>query len=119
MLTAFLSADDKWRMETKLNEVSPDLIKAIIAKEDTWYYYHFGFNPFSMVRALFSNITSGRTVSGASTITMQVARLLEPADRTYLNKFLEVLRAVQLEFYYSKKEILGNVFKHASVRWKY
>ncbi len=106
MLTAYLSKDDKWRMETPLNEVSPDLIKAIIEKEDSWYYYHFGVNPIAIVRAFYSNMTSGKIVSGASTITMQVARLLEPADRTYMNKFLEAIRAVQLEFHYSKKQIL-------------
>ena len=106
LLTAYLSKDEKWRMKTKLDEVSPDLIKAIINKEDKWFYWHFGVNPFAVVRALFSNIISGERVSGASTITMQVARLLNPKDRTYSNKFIEMLRAVQLEMHYSKKEIL-------------
>ncbi len=112
MLSAFLTSDDKWRMETKLNEVSPDLIKAIITKEDSWFYWHYGVNPVSVVRALLSNIKSGHVVSGASTISMQVIRILEPGDRTYLNKFEELLRAIQLEFHYSKKEILEIYLSH-------
>ena len=106
LLSAYLSSDDKWRMRTRLDEVSPDMIDAILKKEDNWFYWHPGVNPISVVRALFQNIFSGRRVSGASTITMQLARLLEPADRTYGNKFLEMLRAFQLELHYSKDEIL-------------
>ena len=63
-------------------------------------------NPVSIVRALYKNLTSGEKISGASTITMQVARLLEPKDRTYWNKIIEVFRAFQLELRYSKEEIL-------------
>jgi penicillin-binding protein 1C len=106
LLTAYLSKDDKWRMKTKLNEVSPELIKAIINKEDKWFYWHPGVNPVAVIRALFSNIIRGERVSGASTITMQVVRLLNPKERTYSNKFVEMLRAMQLEVHYSKKEIL-------------
>jgi penicillin-binding protein 1C len=106
MLTAYLSNDDKWRMEAHLDEISPYLIKSIIEKEDKWFCWHPGINPIAVVRALFQNITSGERVSGASTITMQVARMLEPGDRTYFKKFEETLRAIQLELHYSKKEIL-------------
>lgn len=106
LLTAYLSEDDKWRLRTQLNEVSPDLIKAIIEKEDGWFYWHPGVNPFAVMRALYLNITSGERVSGASTITMQVARMLEPSERTYFNKILEMLRAFQIELHYSKDEIL-------------
>jgi penicillin-binding protein 1C len=105
LLTAYLSQDDKWRMRTRLDEVSPDLKKAILEKEDGWFYWHFGVNPFSIGRALVQNIFSGKRVSGASTITMQVARMLQPASRTYLNKILEMFRALQLELHYSKDEI--------------
>ena len=59
LLTAYLSSDDKWRMQTKLDEVSPELIKAIINKEDKWFYWHLGVNPIAVVRALFSNIIFG------------------------------------------------------------
>jgi penicillin-binding protein 1C len=106
MLTAYLSKDEKWRMKVRLDEVSTELIKSIIEKEDGWFYWHFGINPLSIVRAAYQNISSNKRVSGASTITMQVARMLQPAERTYTNKFIEMLRAVQLELHYSKDEIL-------------
>lgn len=106
LLTAYLTRDDKWRLRTELKEVSPDLIKAVIEKEDSWYYFHFGINPISIVRALYKNIFSGEIESGASTITMQVARLIEPKKRTYFNKIIEIFRATQLEIKYSKREIL-------------
>ncbi len=106
LLTAFLTVDDKWRLPVHLDEISPQLIEAIIQKEDKWFYWHPGVNPVSLVKAFFTNLISGEIVSGASTITMQTARMLEPARRTYLNKFLEMLRAVQLEVFFSKDEIL-------------
>ena len=106
LLTAYLTLDDKWRLRTELEEVSPELIAAIIKKEDRWFYNHFGINPVSLIRSLYRNIISGQTESGASTITMQVARMLEPKKRTYLNKFFEMFRAIQLEIKYSKEEIL-------------
>ncbi len=84
----------------------PNLIKAIITKEDQWFYWHPGVNPVAVIRALISNIVRRERVSGASTITMQVVRLLDPKERTYSNKLIEMLRAVQLEIHYSKKEIL-------------
>jgi penicillin-binding protein 1C len=82
------------------------LRKTILQKEDKFFYYHFGFNPVSMARAVFRNLTTGRRTSGASTITMQVMRLLEPRKRTYGSKIIELFRAVQLELFYSKAEIL-------------
>ncbi len=112
LLSAYLSQDDKWRMRTRLDEVSPDLQKAILEKEDSWFYWHFGVNPIAVARAMFQNIFSGKRVSGASTITMQVARMLEPAPRTYFNKFLDMLRAFQLELHFSKDEILEMYLSH-------
>jgi penicillin-binding protein 1C len=106
LLTAYLTSDHKWRLRTELEEVSPELIKSIIEKEDCWFYRHFGINPVSIVRAIYRNITSGETQLGASTITMQVARMLEPKKRTYFNKLGEMFRALQLEIRYSKTEIL-------------
>ena len=107
LMASYLTPDDKWRLRTKLEDVSPELIEAIIEKEDSWFYWHPGVNPVTIIIALYKNISSGKIVSGASTITMQTVRLLEPAERTYWNKFLEILRAFQLEFHYSKDEILG------------
>lgn len=106
LLHAFLTSDEKWRMRTELDEITPELKKAILFKEDKYFYYHFGINPVSIIRALLKNIREGKRTSGASTITMQVARMLEPKERTYGNKIKEMFRAIQLELKYSKKEIL-------------
>ncbi|MEH0158542.1 penicillin-binding protein 1C [Limibacter armeniacum] len=106
VIDAFLSKDDKWRMRVELNEVSETLQKAIVHKEDKYFYYHLGINPFAISRAFIKNILTGHTTSGASTITMQVARLLDPKPRTYVNKLVEAFRALQLELQFSKDEIL-------------
>ena len=106
VLHASLSADDKWRMKTELNEIVPQLKEAFIYKEDKYFYYHAGFNPLAIVRAFTNNIISIKKTSGASTITMQVVRLLEPRKRNYASKLIEIFRASQLEWHYSKDEIL-------------
>ena len=102
----FLTSDQQWRMRTELSEISPLLRKTIIEKEDKYFYYHPGVNVLAMARALGRNIIHMRRTSGASTITMQVARALEPKKRTYWNKAVELFRALQLESKYCKDEIL-------------
>ncbi len=106
VVNAFLTMDQKWRMKTELDEISPLLQKTIIAKEDRHFYSHPGVNPFAVIRAFFSNIFHMRRMSGASTISMQVAKMLEPGKRNIWSKFREMFRAFQLEMKYSKKEIL-------------
>ncbi|GAB4031053.1 penicillin-binding protein 1C [Spirosoma gilvum] len=106
ILHAFLSRDDKWRMYAELDEITPTLRDAILFKEDKYFRYHPGFNPIALVRAAFRNILRDRRTSGASTITMQTVRLLEPRERTYGAKLIELFRALQLELHYSKDEIL-------------
>jgi penicillin-binding protein 1C len=106
VIHAFLTRDEQWRMKTTLEEISPLLRKTIIQKEDRHFYNHPGVNPVAMTRAFFKNIFRGKRTSGASTITMQVARALEPKSRTYGNKLVEAFRALQLEMKYSKDEIL-------------
>ncbi|WP_374759930.1 penicillin-binding protein 1C [Fibrella rubiginis] len=105
-LHAFLSRDDKWRMYATLDEITPTLRQTIRQKEDRWFRWHPGINPVAMMRAAGRNLLSGKRTSGASTITMQVVRLLEPRPRTYGSKVIEVLRAFQLEVRLSKDEIL-------------
>ena len=129
LLGAALTPDDKWRLRTRLDHVSPELLRAVIAKEDRWFLQHRGVNPLAVLRALWGNITAGRRASGASTITMQLARMLEPDERTYAVKLREMLRALQLEIRYSKREILeryisllpmgGNIEGVASASWIY
>ncbi|TPG72373.1 penicillin-binding protein 1C [Hymenobacter nivis] len=106
VLHAFLNPTQKWRMKTELHEITPALQRAIIYKEDRYFRYHFGVNPGAVVLAAGRNLFGRGRTTGASTITMQVARLLEPKARTFGNKTLEMLRAVQLEAHYSKAEIL-------------
>jgi penicillin-binding protein 1C len=106
VINAFLTKDDKWRMKTELEEISPLLRKTIIAKEDKYFYYHPGVNVPAVSRALLKNVFRMKRTSGASTITMQVARALEPRSRTLGSKLIEAFRAFQLEWKYSKDEIL-------------
>lgn len=106
VVNAYLTRDEKWRMKTELEEISPLLQKTIVAKEDRHFYRHPGVNPFAVIRAFFMNIFHMRRMSGASTITMQVAKMLEPGKRNIWSKTREMFRALQLELKYSKKEIL-------------
>ncbi len=106
VLHAYLNPTQKWRMKTELTEITPALQTAIIEKEDRYFRYHFGVNPFAIVLAATRNTLGQGRTTGASTITMQVARLLEPKERTVGNKLREMLRAVQLEAHLSKVEIL-------------
>ncbi|WP_046245830.1 penicillin-binding protein 1C [Hymenobacter terrenus] len=106
VLHAYLNPTQKWRMKTELAEITPALQEAIINKEDRYFHYHFGVNPLAIMQATGRNIFRKGRTTGASTITMQVARLLEPKERTISNKLLEMLRAMQLEARYSKAEIL-------------
>ncbi|MGB2989798.1 MAG: transglycosylase domain-containing protein, partial [Candidatus Zixiibacteriota bacterium] len=113
LLRAFLSPDDKWRMPCRLDEVSPYLKEALITVEDRFFYYHPGINPWSLVRAVYLNIKHRKILSGGSTITMQVARMMEHRERTLLSKTVEMIRALKLELCYSKDEILEFYFNMA------
>ena len=106
VLHAYLNPTQKWRMKTELREITPVLRRAIIEKEDRWFRWHFGVNPLALVQAAGRNVFGRGRTTGASTITMQVARLLEPKERTFGNKLLEMARATQLEAHLSKDEIL-------------
>lgn len=106
VIHAFLTPDEKWRMKTELEEISLLLRKTIVAKEDKYFYYHWGINPIAVVRAGANNMLQRRRTSGASTITMQVARALEKRPRSLGAKLVESFRALQLEWKYSKDEIL-------------
>ena len=109
-LRAFLADDGMWRMSENNYTVSPLLHQAMLTAEDRWFYYHCGINPVSIVTALYDNIKAGEVVRGGSTITMQLARLMEPKARNVPNKLIEMFRALQLELTYSKSEILNLYF---------
>jgi len=105
-LSAFLASDGIWRLRTPPGEIPERLKTILIEKEDRFFLYHPGINPFSIVRAAAGNLLSGERRSGGSTLTMQIARMLEPKERTYAGKLVEVFRALQLEWRYSKDELL-------------
>ncbi len=105
LLTGYLTSDQKWRMRTRLSELTPEFKKAILLKEDKWFYWHPGVNPVALLRASIQNLLAMKVVSGASTITMQVCRMLSPAERNLVSKVIEIIRAIQMELHYSKEEI--------------
>ncbi len=105
-LRAFADKQGVWRYPVSLDEVSPLYIEALLHYEDRWFYWHPGVNPLALGRALWQWLKSGEIISGGSTLTMQVARILDPHERTLGGKFRQVFRALQLEWHYSKDQIL-------------
>jgi len=107
LLRMTLSSDDKYRLRTSLSEISPYLISAALLKEDRYFKWHPGFNPVGLVRAFWKTYVTKTHRTGGSTITMQLARLRYNIDsRTIPGKLRQILQAVQIEFHYSKNEIL-------------
>ncbi|EPQ0971760.1 peptidoglycan glycosyltransferase PbpC [Citrobacter farmeri] len=105
-LWRFADADGIWRYPVTPEEVSPRYLEALINYEDRWFWQHPGINPLSILRAAWQDLSSGRVISGGSTLTMQVARLLDPHPRTFGGKFRQLWRAMQLEWHLSKRDIL-------------
>lgn len=105
-LWRFADKEGVWRYPVQPEQVSPRYLDALINYEDRWFWHHPGINPFSLLRAAWQFIHHGGIVSGGSTLTMQVARLLEPHPRTITGKIRQFWRALQLEWHYSKTEIL-------------
>ncbi|NRA60168.1 MAG: penicillin-binding protein 1C [Psychrobium sp.] len=105
-LRAFANSQGIWRYPTTNKEVSAYYLQALFNYEDRYFYQHPGVNPFAMIRAVAQAIYYGRVVSGGSTITMQVARLLHPNKRTVAGKIYQMGRALQLEWRYDKDTIL-------------
>src|SRR6266508_826980 len=106
LLRVTLSADQKFRIWTPLREISPALIDATLRFEDKYYRHHPGVNPVALLRSAL-NLRPGHAHNGASTITMQLARLrYHLRTRTLGGKFVQIVRALELERHYSKAEIL-------------
>jgi penicillin-binding protein 1C len=101
-----VDSQDNWRLPVSVESVSPWLVVATVAAEDKRFFSHPGVDPAAVARALTQNISGGRRVSGASTITMQAVRLVHPRRRTYGAKAVEAFRALQLERLAGKEEIL-------------
>ncbi len=105
-LWRFADHNGVWRYPIRIDQVSPYYLEALLGYEDRWFYQHPGINPLSIVRAAWQNLSGGRVVSGGSTLSMQVARLLDPHPRTLRGKLRQVWRTAQLEWHLSKDEIL-------------
>jgi penicillin-binding protein 1C len=112
-LRAFPDSDGVWRYPTKVEDVSPLYIEALLTYEDRWFYRHPGVNPFALARAFGQWIVHRRLVSGGSTLTMQVARILDGTPHNFGGKLKQILRALQLEAHLSKREILTLYLDHA------
>ena len=106
-LWRFADANGVWRYPVQTREVSPYYLDALLTYEDRWFYQHPGVNPLALVRATWQNLTGARVVSGGSTLSMQVARLLDPHSRTFHGKLRQLWRTAQLEWHLSKEEILN------------
>ncbi|MCF5664473.1 peptidoglycan glycosyltransferase PbpC [Pseudomonas marginalis] len=106
-LWRFADANGVWRYPVQTREVSPYYLEALLTYEDRWFYQHPGVNPLALVRATWQNLTGTRVVSGGSTLSMQVARLLDPHSRTFHGKLRQLWRTAQLEWHLSKAEILN------------
>ncbi|MCP8351552.1 penicillin-binding protein 1C [Pseudomonas sp. FBF18] len=105
-LWRFADAEGVWRYPVTLDQVSPYYLEALLTYEDRWFYRHPGVNPLALGRAAWQNLTGGRVLSGGSTLSMQVARLLDPHSRTLPGKLRQVWRTAQLEWHLSKRQIL-------------
>lgn len=128
LMGASIAADGQWRFPV-VEHVPEKLEVAVLTFEDRYYYYHPGINPIAIIRAAIQNFQSGRVKSGASTITMQVARMMHGKKRTYGQKAVEMITALALELRYSKRQILlqyismapygGNVVGINAASWRY
>lgn len=108
-----MSSDDKYRLKIEFDKIPKKAIDALLAKEDQGFFYHFGVNPWSLLRAAWTTSTGGRKVGG-STITMQVARIhFDLKTRSIGGKLKQILYGLFLETTHSKKEILEAYFSLA------
>ncbi len=112
-LLATVGRDDQWRIPVPLAEIDPRIVEATIAVEDERFHLHAGVDPLSILRATAQNARAGEVVSGASTITMQLCRLLHPRPRTLRSKVIETVRALQLERQIGKGRILEEYLNRA------
>ncbi|MGF6258495.1 penicillin-binding protein 1C [Ensifer sp. LBL] len=114
LLRAFATPDGLWRLKTTVDDVDPQFLKMLIAYEDQRFGEHSGVDLLALGRAALQFVSNGRIVSGASTLSMQVARLIEPRQqRSITAKLLQIARAIQIERRLSKDQILNLYLTHA------
>ena len=107
IIHARLSADSEWAIPVALEDMGKWLPVIVVSVEDKRFWLHPGVDPLALMRAAAQNLTAGKVVSGASTITSQLVRIALPKERTFAAKIVEFLQAVKLDFLLSKEEILA------------
>ncbi len=113
LLKLSLSLDDKYRLFVPIEQIPQEAKQALLLYEDRGFYYHFGVNPLSVVKAVGQMLAGGRK-RGASTISMQVARIIYHIDSSTISgKMMQIIRAMQIEMFYSKEKILEAYFNLA------
>jgi penicillin-binding protein 1C len=114
LLRAYTVADGRWRLAADPGQVDPLFVQMLVAYEDKRFFEHHGVDPRAVLRAVGQAVANGHVVSGASTLTMQVARLIEDGPTGTLGGKLRQLRvALALERQLSKDEILRLYFERA------
>ena len=107
LLRAYATTDGRWRLPATIADVDPRFFDILLAYEDKRFRTHHGVDPLALGRAVYQLVSSGHIRSGGSTLTMQVARLLEPRRaRTFLAKLRQMVRAVEIERVLTKDQIL-------------
>ncbi|HEV2681587.1 MAG TPA: penicillin-binding protein 1C, partial [Rhodanobacter sp.] len=107
LLRLTLASDDRYRLWVPLAEISPQLVDGVLLHEDRWYWLHPGINPYGLARGAWITYVRHGNPQGGSTVTMQLARLLWQLNtRSPLGKLRQAARAIQLELFYSKRQIL-------------
>jgi penicillin-binding protein 1C len=108
LLRAYATKEGRWRLPAKVADVDPRFFDVLFAYEDKRFREHHGVDPLALARAAFQLVSSGHIRSGGSTLTMQVARLLEPREsRSFTAKFRQIVRAIEIERVLSKNQILS------------
>lgn len=105
-LWRFADSNGIWRYPVTLEDVPDYYIEALLTYEDRHFYQHVGIDFLALLRATYQNITNDKIISGGSTLSMQVARILDPHERSIWGKFKQLFRTLQLEWHYTKDEIL-------------
>ncbi|MBF0618711.1 MAG: penicillin-binding protein 1C [Candidatus Omnitrophica bacterium] len=106
LLYTFLNDQGRWQLPMELTKLDDRFIKAMLSIEDHNFYRHPGVDVSAIIRSSFLNLSNGRIISGASTISMQTIRLIEGRKRSMVNKVIEIVHAIRLEQLYSKAKIL-------------
>lgn len=112
-LRGWPDGDGVWRIPVQAEQVSPHYLQALLNYEDRWFYWHLGVNPLALLRASWQWLRYGEIISGGSTLSMQVARALEPMPHSVAGKLKQIVRAWQIELRLSKREILTLYLNHA------